>query len=134
MSAEPEKRKPEGTNVGWVAEEVGWEIPTWFASDLYGRGDGAQILLVLNDLAVALRKAEAAGTDTAATIRFKWWRKPTPRARKNKPVGLRATLYMHPEYTTMWMLVEYDKVNAAFERSRSKFKNALKELSDDDSD
>lgn len=110
LSGEPTKKKPEGTSVAWVADTVNWEIPTWFDSKLYARhSSGAEIIAILNNLAGAIRKSEAAGTDDAAALKFAWWRKPTPRARKDKPLKLKCTLYMHPEFDTIWMLVEYDR-------------------------
>lgn len=109
LSGEPTKKKPEGNSVAWVADRVGWEIPTWFATKLYVKhNSGADIVGILNNLAGAIRKAEAGGTDDGAVLKFEWWRKPTPRARKEKPLALKSTLYMHPEYDTMWMLVERD--------------------------
>ncbi len=113
MDEGPTKRAPEGTDVNWVASQVGWAIPLWIANDLYAKhfGDGETGQLVssmLNNLKAQIDRALATDAGDDPIVRFKYWRKLSEGATKMKPMLLKASLYQHPDYESTWMLVEYD--------------------------
>lgn len=108
---EPRKRIPEGTDVNWVVHQVGWAIPTWVEDELYKdefkSESGQRVLDMLNNCFSAIGKALATTAGDDDVITFKYWRKLSDKATKMKPVKLKASLFKHPQYDSMWMYVEY---------------------------
>lgn len=109
MSAEPTVRKPEGQSLEWVTSSVDFPIPCWIDGEFYKEHNtGGVLVSVLNALADAIRSAEATEAADNESIYFDWWHKPSPESRKMKPEPMRATLFRHPDYDSMWCYIERD--------------------------
>jgi hypothetical protein len=113
-SKDPEKRKPEGEDINWLSNQIGWPFPTWVDGDLY-RGEfkkdtveaTANLLIeMFNNLGQKIDKALVTDAGDVRQIKFKYWRHLSDKATKMKPTTLKATLYKHPDYDKVWMLVE----------------------------
>lgn len=109
-----QKRAPIGTDVNWVASEIGWPFPTWIAGELFVEEffdadktrSGQLIVNMFNALGAKIDKALCSAAAEIETIEFKYWRKLNDKATKMKPATLRATLYRHPDYDKHWLYVE----------------------------
>lgn len=110
---EPEKKAPEGVEVNWVGDAVGWPWPTWLQKELFERefamGNTGQLVVELfNSFRSSIEKALATTLADDASIPFKYWRKISSKATKMKPLKLRGHLYQHPEYDRIWLHITYD--------------------------
>lgn len=111
---EPEKKAPEGENVNWLVEQIGWPLPTWIEQELYNgefkkaaiEPTANSLIEMFNDLGDKIGKALATDAANLRCIKFKYYRKISEQARKTKATTLKATLYKHPDYDKVWMLVE----------------------------
>ena len=105
---------PDSIGLNWVTDEIEWPFHTRIERKLYynefhNTGDDAgaaqRVINMLNSLGSAIDKAFA-GDRVGDSIKFKYWRKISPKATKFKPRELKATMFQHPDYNTPWIYIE----------------------------
>lgn len=109
------KKQPEGIDVNWVTVEIHWPFPTWierglFADEFHHVNEditATRLVKMFNCLGLTIDRGFASGAVDSSSLKFQYWRKPSVNSRKEKPVELKATLYQHPDYDKVWLLVEY---------------------------
>jgi hypothetical protein len=105
---------PAHHNVSEIANDVGFPFAVWLGAGFYrteihvrndGTASGQRILDLLKSLQQELYKR---GENLEETITFRHFRKISEKATKLKPIRLKATFYMHPDYLKPWLLIDYE--------------------------
>ena len=106
---DPVKKSPEGMDMNKVAMTIGWQIPTWIATNLWEKEfkDDNRVVDMFSALGAKIESLSAIEEPGTASIAFDYWRLSSTQAKKRKPMPLLATLYQHPDYDTFWMDVTY---------------------------
>ena len=115
---EPTKRKPsDAINIHHVSDAVGWDLPTFFAREVYAdeivarhpatADQNVEIALVLQSLREEIDRALATTRGDETVIYFKHFRKTSAKVTKAKPVELKCSLFENPDYGVIWGLIEF---------------------------
>jgi hypothetical protein len=116
MSAlDAQKRTPDikDYDANWFVSQLDFAFPVWIEHELYvdelkhlsEEGKASRLLRIMKGLVTKLDKAIAGGAADAPSVRFPVWRHLSARARKQKRIDLVASIYIHPEFDKVWLLI-----------------------------
>lgn len=101
-----------------TADAVGWDLPLFVERGLYydefekrhkDRADRHRALFeMLEALWAKINKAQATGAADDDVLYYEYFRKINDKVTKAKPIALKCSLFIHPDYHAVWGLIERD--------------------------